>query len=78
MGGKLEALYWTPSGKHTGIAITYSSHGVGAGFLAAALASGAFDYIHSTELLTSAENGRGPGHDFRLHSAGRVVAVALN
>ena len=55
VGGKLEAIYWTPTGKHTGIAIGYSSHGGGAGLLAAALASGVFDYIRATELLTSAE-----------------------
>jgi hypothetical protein len=42
LGGKLEALYWTPTGKHTGFGLSNSSHGAGAGFVAAALASGAF------------------------------------
>lgn len=56
MGGKVESLYWTAGGEHTGaIVVELPDAAIGAAFLMTAGATGAFDEVATMEVVTSSE-----------------------
>lgn len=59
IGGKVEALYWEAGGEYTGaVVVELPDAATGAAFVMVVGASGAFDEVKSTEVLTSSELDR--------------------
>jgi uncharacterized protein with GYD domain len=56
VGGKLEAIYWVPTGEYTGVEIVELPDAAAAAALTAlAFSTGAFSEYRSIELLTTSE-----------------------